>query len=76
MRPGKGTTGIHKWNRKGRCLEEKDPSSDSEPKAVTEVTPEGGWEKQERITASQTGKSAEKEKKNRQNFNIRDIRSM
>lgn len=43
---------------------------------MTEITPEDGWEREERITASQTGKSAEKEKKNRQNFNIRDIRSM
>ena len=60
MRPGKGTTGICERNRKGRWFGEKEPSSDSEPRTVTEITQEDGWEREERITASQTGESAEK----------------
>lgn len=33
---------------------EKEPSSDSEPRTVTEVTQEDAWEREERITASET----------------------
>lgn len=70
MRLGKGTTGICKRNRKGRCLGEKEPSNDSKPRTVTEITQEDGWERDERIAASHTGESTEKGKKKRQNLNI------
>jgi len=59
MRLGKGTTGIYKSNRKGRCLGKKEPSSHAETRTVTEITQEDGWEREESITASQTGESAE-----------------
>lgn len=43
---------------------EKEPSNDSKPRTVTEITQEDGWEGEERIAASQTEENAEKGKKN------------